>query len=509
MKKIKTYGFIFIIAFSLNAYYSNFGVFPIDTFLHYDSGYKFLNGEIPVRDFWIVHGLTIDLIQGFFFYFFGINWISYILHSSIFNGFIAVFFFNFLKLYKVENNKALIITLTFLTITYSISGTPFLDLHSTFFSLFAFFCFWFFLEKKNYIFFIFIPIFFFLAFFSKPTPSSYLFVIFILIYFYYLWISKDYKSIKYLLIGSLISLFCLIFFLIFYKISFNLFITELFFYPLSIGEERISNFNFRLIKILSNYKFILISNLLTIYLTFCSKSPKIRLIGFSLILISFILIYHQLMTKNQNYIFFLIPLNISFALFADNEKKLNKLLIYVLLIFCILVTTKYHYRFNEGRKFHDLQNTSLNKSLPATMVDKSMYPLKWITMEYEDPITEINLIKNVINILEENKFNKLLITNYLFIDSITKTKVYALSRTYDAISFPGKNNKYYKTYKKFFEDKLKKAKIEKIYIFLSFSGNDELINNYVYEYLDKDCLKEKKDILPELIELTVNQECFK
>lgn len=67
MKKIKTRGLIFIFALLWNAYYANLGVFPIDTFLHYDSGYKIINGEIPVRDYWIVHGLTIDLIQGFFF----------------------------------------------------------------------------------------------------------------------------------------------------------------------------------------------------------------------------------------------------------------------------------------------------------------------------------------------------------------------------------------------------------------------------------------------------------
>ena len=75
MEKIKSrYYLIFIgfFSFFVNYYYSNFGVFPIDTFLHYDSAYKILNNNYPIRDYWIVSGLFVDFFQAFFFKIFGV-----------------------------------------------------------------------------------------------------------------------------------------------------------------------------------------------------------------------------------------------------------------------------------------------------------------------------------------------------------------------------------------------------------------------------------------------------
>ena len=42
------------------------GLFPVDSFIHYDFGYRILLGDDPVRDYWIVHGFVIDYIQAFF-----------------------------------------------------------------------------------------------------------------------------------------------------------------------------------------------------------------------------------------------------------------------------------------------------------------------------------------------------------------------------------------------------------------------------------------------------------
>ena len=81
---------IFLFSFFINFYVANKGVFPIDTFLHYDSASRILNGLIPVRDYWIVHGLTLDYIQLIFFSILGVNWVSYIIHSSLFNSFISI-----------------------------------------------------------------------------------------------------------------------------------------------------------------------------------------------------------------------------------------------------------------------------------------------------------------------------------------------------------------------------------------------------------------------------------
>ena len=75
----------FLIFFSLliNQYYGNKGLFPLDSFSHFDSGFRILLGEYPFRDYWIVSGPLLDYIQAFFFYVFGANWQSYVLHLSL------------------------------------------------------------------------------------------------------------------------------------------------------------------------------------------------------------------------------------------------------------------------------------------------------------------------------------------------------------------------------------------------------------------------------------------
>ena len=70
--------FVIIFAFLINWNYSKYGVYPIDSFLHYDSAYRILNGEYPIRDYWIVSGILVDFLQAFFFKIFGVNWYAYI-----------------------------------------------------------------------------------------------------------------------------------------------------------------------------------------------------------------------------------------------------------------------------------------------------------------------------------------------------------------------------------------------------------------------------------------------
>ena len=58
---------IFFFAFLLNQFSGNKGIFPIDSFSHFDIGYRVLNGDLPFRDYWVVSGPLIDLLQAFFF----------------------------------------------------------------------------------------------------------------------------------------------------------------------------------------------------------------------------------------------------------------------------------------------------------------------------------------------------------------------------------------------------------------------------------------------------------
>ena len=131
------YLFLAIFSFYINFYVGSRGVFPLDTFIHYDNGYRILLGEHPVKDYWIVHGFLIDYIQAFFFKFFGNEWKSYLFHSSIFNTCIVLFTYYFFQILNLSIKISLTLSVSLAILAYPVSGTPFLDLHSSYFSLFA------------------------------------------------------------------------------------------------------------------------------------------------------------------------------------------------------------------------------------------------------------------------------------------------------------------------------------------------------------------------------------
>ena len=143
--------FLFCFSILINQYYGTRGVHPIDSFLHFDNAYRILNGENPFTDFWTVSGPAIDYIQAVFFYILGVNWSSYVLHASLLNGFATVFTFFILKSFKLETNYCFLYSLFFSILAYPSSGTPFVDHHSAFLSLFAIYSF--FYQPTSYTFF--------------------------------------------------------------------------------------------------------------------------------------------------------------------------------------------------------------------------------------------------------------------------------------------------------------------------------------------------------------------
>ena len=86
-----------------------------------------------------------------------------------------------------------------------------------------------------------------------------------------------------------------------------------------------------------------------------------------------------------------------------------------------------------------------------------------------------------------DKRRKILITDYQFFSSIIKNKTPSPSKFYDNRGVPLKNQKYFNTYKSFYISKLKKYKIENIYII--GSGKDRYVFNFID---DKNCLKVEK-----------------
>ena len=146
---------------------------------------------------------------------------------------------------------------------------------------------------------------------------------------------------------------------------------------------------------------------------------------------------------------------------AKPKKVVNILLI----TFCLFVTFKYHLRFNEGRKFHELNNANFNLSVNAENIDKNLSGLNWITPEKKDePQREIDYLNEIISHLKKDSRKKMLLTNYSFLSSILDQNLFKPFRMYsgDGSSIPLKNSEYSEKYKKLMVNLIKKNKISVI-----------------------------------------------
>ena len=236
---------LLLVLFSLliNQYYGNKGVYPIDSFAHFDTGFRILIGEYPFKDYWIISGPFVDYLQAIFFYFFGVNWQSYVLHASIINILIAVATFFVLKNFRLNIYLCFIYSLSLSILAYPSSGTPFVDHHSAFFSLLGIYALILGIKSENKIYWILLPIFFCFAFFSKQVPSLYMIICVIFILLLYTLVNKKFYWVKYSLLSTI---FFIIFVFIFGSaqgISFSSFLNQYILYPQTLGEERYDELN--------------------------------------------------------------------------------------------------------------------------------------------------------------------------------------------------------------------------------------------------------------------------
>ena len=137
------------------------------------------------------------------------------------------------------------------------------------FNIFFNFLFW--IKKKNYKFFIFIPFILGLAFFSKPVPSAYLILSLGIVLIVNFLPKKDLKPILNLFYGSLIFVIFIFVFLKYENIPVENFVDQLILYPMSIGNERSDLFIASLQNRFFNFKFIFITIIYLIFLLFLKK----------------------------------------------------------------------------------------------------------------------------------------------------------------------------------------------------------------------------------------------
>jgi hypothetical protein len=174
------------------------------------------------------------------------------------------------------------------------------------------------------------------------------------------------------------------------------------------------------------------------------------------------------MMKNQNIIFFLLPILAGIIhLDFENLKERKYLIPTLLIIFLnIFITIKYHERFNVNRKFMDIERVDKNNFINGELFSDKLKGLRWITNDFQlKPEEELNLILESIKYLKKNKEDSMIITYYQFINSEIDHNIYSPNRWYtsDGVSYPFKSNRYYETYSAFFKQKLMDRKIKKIY----------------------------------------------
>ncbi len=480
-----------LVAVMVNQYYGNLGLFPHDSLSHFETGARITKGFHPFKDFWIVSGPFIDYSQAFIFSIFGINWDYYVLHASLINALVSCITFSIFRYFQINFFKSIFFSICFAFLAYPSSGTPFVDHHSAFLSLIGLYFIIINIKYETKLSSFLIPIFFIFAFFSKQVPAIYIGFLSTILYIWYIFKNNQLHQIRYFFYGFAFTIFLLILIGFSNGIEISSFIKQYLLYPQSIASNRFENFNISIFGIIGNFKFILISLVIFLYLNI----KKLKLDGifenksfyYTVIICSatLVLIFHQILTKNQIFIFFLIPLLLGLS--EANIKK--KYVSYFVILFCLFCTAKYHERFNEKRKFHELVNVDLSQALKGELIDEKLKNLKWITPQHNNNVMEeINNINSIKEILKNDGRKKMVLSNYSFLSVILDDEFFSTTRwhTFDGTDYPQVGNKYFESYKKLFLKHINENKIKIIYTVFPVNKNQ------VSDVLSSSCFEERK-----------------
>jgi len=315
------------------------------------------------------------------------------------------------------------------------------------------------------------------------------------------------KILSPLAIGTFGSLIFLMLFFYFARLDISNFVDQYIFYAKTIGDYRLSAFSFNVLDVLINYKFINFFNLILIIflVSLLLKKKKDRsaiFVVLASLILSCVLIFHQYYTFNQSYIFFVIPYLCGIIHVFYKKIYVKKYILIISILICIFAVMKYHLRFNEQRKFNELEKVDLSRAIDAKEISNELSGLKWISYYYpKNPKEEIINLKKILNILSEDRSKKTIITDYQFLAPALKIYDYSPNQWHHAtVSFPTKGQKYFTKYKYFFIDNLKKNKIDFIF---ETTSSENTITELV---LDQDCL-DKKRLTDMLVKIKLLKKC--
>ena len=166
---------LFLFSISINQYYGNRGVCPIDSFWFFNSGYDVLNGYYPFKDYWTIAGPFITYTQALFFMVFGVSWFSYVFHASIFNFLISISTYYTLYKFKLNINYCFFYSLLVAVLAYPSSGTPYVDHHASILSIISIFCFILALKTNSKTYWFVLPVILGISFLTKQAPTGHFF----------------------------------------------------------------------------------------------------------------------------------------------------------------------------------------------------------------------------------------------------------------------------------------------------------------------------------------------
>ena len=494
---------------------------PIDNFTNYNSGYLLLEGNIPFKDYWVTTGPLLDFLQFLIFKINGLNWGSYVLHALILNSLFTILLYFTFRKFDLEQKYSFIYSLSTGLIFYSQIGNPFVDHHSSLFSLLSILFLILGINFKNSLFWFLIPIFLVLGFLSKQTPTSYFAIIIIFFTFYNFIFFKNYKDIFFAIISSMIIICFLLVLFYYHDISVESFLKQYIFFASTVGEARIEVEGFLKPFSFSRYflKFKLIHISYILLLIYLIKNITLNQLFFKskefiiislLICSSYILIFHQLLTLNSKFIYFYIPILCGFTHIILKNSSFSKKFIFLNLF---LLTVSFSYYFSSyilTQKFQYFCDDNFKnvKTVKTKIIDNKLN-FSWKSCLEKNPQNEIDNLEKTLKFLNENsKDNYLLITDYQFLNvKLRKKNIKQINKWHHpGVSYPLKSSKYHRYYVKFLEDKIKVNKIKKIiFVYPSHFGIE---NEIYFKDIFSDCISKEQKHLDGLINIFNIEKCF-
>jgi len=146
---------------------------------------------------------------------------------------------------------------------------------------------------------------------------------------------------------------------------------------------------------------------------------------------------------------------------------------------------------------------NMKQAIDAKVLDKKLSGLKWITTLYpNDPKKEISNLLQAISIIKKDFRNKVLVTDYQFISVILSSYDYSPNKVwYRYHVYPTIEHERFEIYRNFFINKLKKDKIEIIYVIKPLMGDDDVLK----AILENNCIK--KTSLTNILDSYLLQQC--